>query len=461
MKTIGNQFHTSEKYNHPEPLFSKPLHAFNPSRTIVIQNFLSEAESHVQSFVAMFGIVEICDLIKEDAPSCLAVVQYKYKRSAADALLAMPYCQVRGSNLVVNLLWNGPYENISSITQGVRRSFKECAEKRVVCVGHLPRVVTEGEVRRRCERYGRVDSVQVQPQEQGAFAYVVFGSAFSAAVANYCLRNSSTSNAALMLGYSENGSPVLLGPVRVRPLDQYTVPLTAFDVRCICTRFLDYSRTKGLFVNMQRKLPSHHFFRPGVPDYCVRIPTTQVKGVSLFLEVLLFGGDFLKNADDISEMAYQLCQHKYLFRFTVDFGLHKPIMTYDDGLTRTNNNQHFLRWNSFLVLDLQICFPWDCSAASEPRLEPRIQGMNHIHSDLDPKAEEGSASWFGVALRHSTISLAPMGSVSEETQHRNKVKFLVAEGLPFVRLAGSCDDINTYQLPIHVYSENKANLKTN
>lgn len=81
-------------YTDSDAVFSKHVPAFNPSRTIVVQNFLSEAEAHVQSFVAMFGIVEICDLIKEDAPSCLAVVQYKFKRSAADALLAMPYCQV-------------------------------------------------------------------------------------------------------------------------------------------------------------------------------------------------------------------------------------------------------------------------------------------------------------------------------------------------------------------------------
>ncbi|GIX82905.1 hypothetical protein CEXT_762291 [Caerostris extrusa] len=42
---------------------------------------------------SMFGIVEICETIKEDEPSCLAVVQYKFKLSAADALLAMPNCQ--------------------------------------------------------------------------------------------------------------------------------------------------------------------------------------------------------------------------------------------------------------------------------------------------------------------------------------------------------------------------------
>ncbi|GFW44784.1 RRM domain-containing protein [Trichonephila clavipes] len=202
----------------------------------------------------MFGVVEVCELIKEDAPSCLAVVQYKLKRSAADALLAMPYCQVwlvaavaewyryrtvacfvtgsspvplktrrvgqrctlnlsraetssrwcgevRGSNLIVNLLWNGPYENIGTFTQSVRKSFKECAEKRVVCIGNLPRTITEDIIRRKCEKYGKVENVQVQPQDQGAFAYVVFHSAFSAAIANYCLRNSSSSNAALMLGY--------------------------------------------------------------------------------------------------------------------------------------------------------------------------------------------------------------------------------------------------------------------
>ncbi|GFS62893.1 RRM domain-containing protein [Trichonephila inaurata madagascariensis] len=436
--------------------FLKNINTFYPSRTIVVQNFLPEAEAHVQSFVAMFGVVEICELIKEDAPSCLAVVQYKLKRSAADALLAMPYCQVRGSNLIVNLLWNGPYENIGTFTQSVRKSFKECAEKRVVCIGHLPRTITEDIIRRKCEKYGKVENVQVQPQDQGAFAYVVFQSAFSAAIANYCLRNSSSSNAALMLGYSENGSPVLLGPVRVRPLDQYTVPLTAFDVRCICTRFLDYSRMKGLFVNLQRKLPSHHFFRPGAPDYCIRLPTFQAKGVSLFVEILLFEGNYLKNADDITEMAYQICNHKYLFRFSVDFGFNKPIMSYDDNIPRPN--QHYLRWNSFFILDLQICLPW---GISEPRLEPRIQSMNHIYSDIDQRAfeEDGSgSSWFGVALRYSTCNLAPSG---DENQYWKKIKFIMGENLPLVRLVGSYEDINTYQLPIHVFSESHLNIKKN
>ncbi|XP_055939531.1 uncharacterized protein LOC129969130 isoform X1 [Argiope bruennichi] len=444
-----------EKFN-PDTLFLRNVNAFYPSRTIVVQNFLSEAEAHVQSFVAMFGIVEICELIKEDAPSCLAVVQYKFKRSAADALLAMPNCQVRGSNLIVNLLWNGPYENIGTITQSVRKSFKQCAEKRVVCIGHLPRIITEDAIRYKCEKYGKVESVQVQPQEQGAFAYVVFESAFSAAIANYCLRNSSTSNAALMLGYSENNSPVLLGPVRVRPLDQYMVPLTAFDVRCICTRFLDYSRMKGLFVNLQRKLPLHHFFRPGAPEYCIRLPTTQAKGVSIFLEILLFEGNYIKNADDITEMAYQVCNNKYLFRFSVDFGLHKPIMTYDDNMPRAN--QHFLRWNSFFILDLQICFPW---GISEPRLEPRIQAMNHIYSDIDQRAFEDDvtgSSWFGVALRYSTCNLAPS---ADEGQYRQKIKFLLAENVPLIRIVGSVEDMNTYQLPVHVFSDTHLNLKKN
>ncbi|GFU25126.1 RRM domain-containing protein [Nephila pilipes] len=412
---------TQEKFTS-NASFLKNANTFYPSRTIVVQNFLPEAEAHVQSFVAMFGVVEICELIKEDAPSCLAVVQYKLKRSAADALLAMPYCQVRGSNLVVNLLWNGPYENIGAFTKSVRKSFKECAEKRVVCIGHLPRSITEDIIQRKCEKYGNVENIQVQPQDQGAFA--------------------------------ENGAPALLGPVRVRPLDQYTVPLTAFDVRCICTRFLDYSRMKGLFVNLQRKLPSHHFFRPGTPDYCIRLPTFQAKGVSLFLEILLFEGNYLKNADDITEMAYQTCSHKYLFRFSVDFGFNKPIMGYDDTVSRSNQN--YIRWNSFFILDLQVCFPW---GISEPRLEPRIQSMNHIYSDIDQRAfEEDGSSWFGIALRYSTCNLAPSG---EESQYWKKIKFIMGENLPLVRLIGSYEDINNYQLPVHVFSETHVNLKKN
>ncbi|XP_035233360.1 uncharacterized protein LOC118205176 isoform X3 [Stegodyphus dumicola] len=311
---VNSEFILSSKSLSSEvPLF-KQLSTFHPTRTIVVQNFLPEAEVHVRSFVALFGITEVCEIIRDDARSCLAVIQYKSKTSAADALLAMPYCQVRSSNLVVHLLWNGPYEHIDAITYSVSHSFKECTEKRVVCVGHLPKNISSEAIRKRCERYGKVNDVKVQPQDQGAFAYVVFQSPLSAAVATYCLRNSSTSSAALMLGYSENGSPVLLGPVRVRPLDQYPVPLTAFDVRCICTRFLDYSRLKGLFVNFKRKMPVNHFFKPGTPEFCIRIPTSQVKGVSLFLEVLLFDGNFLKNAEDITDLAYQLCNHKHLFR---------------------------------------------------------------------------------------------------------------------------------------------------
>lgn len=439
---------------------STPETPFHPNRTIAVQNFQPDAETHVQSLVAMFGIMESCEIIKDDAPSGLAVVQYRSKTSAADALLAIPCCQVRGSNLVVHLLWNGPYESIDAITVSVHHSFKECTEKRVVCVGHLPRNISSEAIFRKCSRYGIVDDVKVQPQDQGAFAYVVFRNALSSAVATYCLRNSTTSSAALMLGYSENGSPVLLGPVRVRPLDQYPVPLSAFDCRCICTRFLDYSRFKGLFVNLQRKLPLHHFFRPGAPDYCVRIQTSQIKGVSLFIEILLFDTRFLKDADEITEMAYNMCNHKHLFRFSVDFGLHKPIMNHDDRLPRTSSQ--YLRWNSFFILDLQVCYPWDFSENSELRLVPRMQGMNHIYSDIDDKAfddDTNASCWFGGALRHTTCNLSTNETGTDDTQHKNKMKFLVSENLPFVRLAGTSEDLNTYQIPVHVYSDLQSSVK--
>ncbi|XP_015924977.1 uncharacterized protein [Parasteatoda tepidariorum] len=436
-------------------LFLKTVNAFHPSRTIIVQNFLPEAEVHVRSFIAMFGIVEICEVIGDDALSALAVVQYKSKTSAADSLLAMPNCQIRGNNLVVNLLWNGPYEHISSITSSVIHSPPECAEKRVVCVGHLPRSITKEAILRKCENYGVVENVRVQPQEQGAFVFVVFQSALSAAVATYCLRNSSLTSAALMLGYGENGSPVLLGPAKVKPLDQYPVPLSAFDVRCVCTRFLDYSRMKGLLINLQRKLPVHHFYRPGSPDYCLRIPTTQIKGVSLFLEILLFDGNFVRNGEDITEMAYQLCTHKYLFRFSVDFGLHKPVMSHDDRNFRATTQ--YVKWNSLFVLDLQICYPW---GHSDPMIEPRIQGMNHIYSDIDSKAfEEGRSSWFGTVLRHSVGSLTTGDAYP--LLHRNKVNYLINSDLPFIRIVGSYEDINNYQIPIHAYSDLQPSFKTN
>ncbi|XP_035233359.1 uncharacterized protein LOC118205176 isoform X2 [Stegodyphus dumicola] len=422
---VNSEFILSSKSLSSEvPLF-KQLSTFHPTRTIVVQNFLPEAEVHVRSFVALFGITEVCEIIRDDARSCLAVIQYKSKTSAADALLAMPYCQ-------------------------------ECTEKRVVCVGHLPKNISSEAIRKRCERYGKVNDVKVQPQDQGAFAYVVFQSPLSAAVATYCLRNSSTSSAALMLGYSENGSPVLLGPVRVRPLDQYPVPLTAFDVRCICTRFLDYSRLKGLFVNFKRKMPVNHFFKPGTPEFCIRIPTSQVKGVSLFLEVLLFDGNFLKNAEDITDLAYQLCNHKHLFRFSVDFGLHKPIMAHD---RMSRPNPQYLRWNSFFILDLQVCVPW---GHADPRLQPRIQSMNHIYSDVDGKVfdeDSVTSSWFGGPLRHTSCNLSISGSATDDTQHRNKIKFLIAENLPLVRLVGSYEETNAYQLPVHAYSDVQSNFK--
>lgn len=68
---------------------------FHPSRTVVVLNFQPEAETHVKSLVSRFGIIEICETIKEeDTPSCLAVIQYMQVASALNALLALPDCKV-------------------------------------------------------------------------------------------------------------------------------------------------------------------------------------------------------------------------------------------------------------------------------------------------------------------------------------------------------------------------------
>ncbi len=68
---------------------------FHPTRTVVVLNFQPEAETHVKSLVSRFGIIEICETIKEaDIPSCLAVIQYMEVSSALNALLALPDCKV-------------------------------------------------------------------------------------------------------------------------------------------------------------------------------------------------------------------------------------------------------------------------------------------------------------------------------------------------------------------------------
>lgn len=111
-----------------------------------------------------------------------------------------------------------------------------------------------------------------------------------------------------------DGSPFLDGPVRVRPLDHYTLPLGAFDVQCIIERFKEYSKLKGLFINSTRnKLPLQYFYHPEISDYCVRIPTTQVKGVSLFIEILLFERQ-VKKGEEVNDSIYNNCNHKHLFR---------------------------------------------------------------------------------------------------------------------------------------------------
>lgn len=69
--------------------------AFHPTRTVVVLNFLPEAETHVKSLVSRFGVIEICETIKdEDALSSLAVIQYMEVTSALNALLALPDCKV-------------------------------------------------------------------------------------------------------------------------------------------------------------------------------------------------------------------------------------------------------------------------------------------------------------------------------------------------------------------------------
>ncbi|XP_054721230.1 uncharacterized protein LOC129231010 [Uloborus diversus] len=440
--------------------------AFYPSRTIVVQNFLPEAETHVRSLVAMFGVIEVCEIIRDDSPSWVAVVQYRSKVSAADALLAMPYFKVRGSHLVVHLLWNGPYEQIDAYTQSVRHSFTECNEKRVVCIGLLPRNISAEVIGNRCQTFGTVHSVKIQPQNQGAFAYVVFLSPFAAAIATFCLRNSTTSSAALMLGYSEDGNPVLLGPVRVRPLDQYPAPLSSFDLRCICARFFDYACLRGLFVDLKRKAPIHHYVRPGMATFCVRIPTAQVKGVSLFIEILLFEDESFQNVEEVAQKHYNCFTHKtlfsvkFIFRFSADFGLHKPVLSHNDGAQSSSQS---IQWNSFFVLDLQVCRPW---LHLEPKLTPIIQGMNHIYSEVNPHVfeEEHSTTWFGDPVRYGATMISACSASSKTAaldvvNHQNKIKFIVMENIPIIRLVGSRDGLNGYKIPIHVYSGRQKDAK--
>lgn len=136
-------------------------------------------------------------------------------------------------------------------------------------------------------------------------------------------------------------------------------------------------------------------------------------------------------------------------------------MGHDDR--EPKQNPQFLRWHSFFMLDLQVCYPWGYLENSELRLLPRMQSMNHIYSDIDSKAfddESHSSVWFGGALRHTTCNLSTNAIGQDDAEHKNKIKFLITENLPFVRLVGSCEDLNVYQIPVHVYSD-KINMKLN
>ena len=94
----------SSQFVKPLNLSSNYLSAnsFHPTRTVVVLNFLPEAETHVKSLVSRFGVMEICETIKdEDAISSLAVIQYMEVTSALNALLALPDCKV--CNIAINI----------------------------------------------------------------------------------------------------------------------------------------------------------------------------------------------------------------------------------------------------------------------------------------------------------------------------------------------------------------------
>lgn len=142
------------------------------------------------------------------------------------------------------------------------------------------------------------------------------------------------------------------------------------------------------------------------------------------------------------------------FRFSVDFGLNKPITPQSERLQRLNP---LIRWNAFFILDLQVCYTIDVNGVVDFRLSPRIQGMNHVYSDIDNKPVDNetlTSLWFGLALRHSTNKLG-----TNDVNHKNKIRYIIASNLPFVRIVGSVDDLNSYQIPVHVFSEIQSNVK--
>lgn len=143
------------------------------------------------------------------------------------------------------------------------------------------------------------------------------------------------------------------------------------------------------------------------------------------------------------------------FRFSVDFGLNKPITPQSERLQRLNP---LIRWNAFFILDLQVCYSIEIDGAVDLRLSPRIQGMNHVYSDVDSKPidnETLTSLWFGLALRHTTSKLS-----TNDVNHKNKIRYIIASNLPFVRIVGSVNDLNTYQIPVHVYSEVQSGNKS-